>query len=60
MLQKMKVFMLQPHFEGSVKSSLTLPKMGLESPPGLLKAQSLSAGVKTPRFEVFFIPLEIS
>jgi hypothetical protein len=25
----------QPHFEGSVRSPLTLPKMGFESPPGL-------------------------
>jgi hypothetical protein len=34
--------------------------MGLESPPGLLKTQSSIAGVKTPRLEVFFIPLERS
>jgi hypothetical protein len=27
--------MLQPHFEGSVRSPLTLPKMGVWSPPGL-------------------------
>jgi hypothetical protein len=52
--------LLQPHFEGSVRSPLTLPKMGLESPLGLPKTQSSIAGVKTPRLEVFFIPLERS
>jgi hypothetical protein len=50
----------QPHFEGSVRSPLTLSKMGLESPLGLLKTQSLIAGVKAPQDEVFFIPLKIS
>jgi len=50
----------QPHFEGNVRSPLTLPKMGLGSPPGLLKTQSVIAGVKTLRIEVFFIPLERS
>jgi hypothetical protein len=49
---------LQPHFEGSVRSPLTLPKMGLESPLGLPKIQSSIAGVKTPRLEVFCIPLK--
>jgi hypothetical protein len=48
----------QPHFEGSVRSPLTLPKMGLGSPLGLPKAQSAIAGVKTLCIEVFFIPLE--
>jgi hypothetical protein len=48
----------QPHFEGNVRSPLTLPKMGLGSPPGLPKTQNSIAGVKTPRIEVFFIPLE--
>ncbi len=50
----------QPHFEESVKSLLTLPKMGLESPPGLPKTQSAIAGVKTPCIKTFFIPLKIS
>jgi hypothetical protein len=50
--------MLQPHFEGSVRLPLTLPKMGLGSPPGLLKLQSSIAGVKTHCIGVFFIPLE--
>jgi len=50
----------QPHFEGSVKSSLTLPKMGLGSPWGLPKLQSSIAGAKTPCIRVFFIPLESS
>jgi hypothetical protein len=38
----------QPHFERIVKSPLTLPKMRLESPPGLPKTQSMSAGSKHP------------
>jgi len=50
----------QPHFEGSVRSPLTLPKMGLGSLPGLLKTQNSIVGAKIPRIEVFFIPLEIS
>jgi hypothetical protein len=36
-----------------------LLKMGLGSPPGLLKTQNAIAGVKTPRIEVFITPLEI-
>jgi hypothetical protein len=48
----------QPHFEGNVRSPLTLSKMGLGSPPGLPKTQNLIAGVKTPCIEVIFIPLE--
>ncbi len=47
--------MSQPHFEGSVRSPFTFPKMGLESLLGLPKTQSSIAGVKTPRLEVFFI-----
>ncbi len=50
--------MSQPHLEGSVRSPLTLPKMGLGSLPRLPKTQNSIAGVKTPRIEVFFIPLE--
>jgi len=38
--------------------TLTLPKWGLGSPPGLLKLQSLILGVKTPLLEAFFISLE--
>ncbi len=52
--------MSQPHFEGSVRSPLTLLKMGLESPPGLPKTQNSISGFKTPRLEVFFIPFERS
>ncbi len=37
---------------------LTLLKMGLESPLGLPKTQSLIVGIKTLGLEVFFIPLE--
>jgi hypothetical protein len=51
--------MLQPYFWKNVRMTLTLPKWGLVSPPGLLKLQSSIAGVKTPHIEVFFIPLEI-
>jgi len=50
----------QPHFEGSVRSPFKFPKMRLESPPGLPKIQNSIAGVKTPRIEVFLIPLESS
>jgi len=49
--------MSQPHFEGSVRSLVTLLKMGLGNPLGLLKFQSSIVGVKTPRIEMFFIPL---
>ncbi len=52
-----KYHMSQPHFEGSVRSSLTLPKMGLGSPLGPPKTQNSISGVKTPHIEVFFIPL---
>jgi hypothetical protein len=48
----------QPHFEGSVRSPLTLSKMGLGSPLGHSKIQNSIIGVKTPRIEVFFISLE--
>jgi hypothetical protein len=48
---KIKGQMSQPHFEGSVRSPLTLPKMGLGSPPGLPKTQDSIAGVKTPHIE---------
>jgi len=37
---------------------LTLPKLGLGSPPRLLKLQSSIVGVKIPCIEVFFISLE--
>ncbi len=47
-----------PTFWKSVTMTLTLPKWGLGSPPGLLKLQSLIAGVKTPRLDTFFMPLE--
>jgi hypothetical protein len=50
--------LLQPHFEGIVRSSLTLPKMGLGSRLGFLKTQSVITGVKTPCIEVFFIFLK--
>jgi hypothetical protein len=39
---------------------LTLPNVGTWSPLGLSKTQSLIAGVKELRIEVFFIPLERS
>jgi hypothetical protein len=43
----------------SVRMKLTLPKLGLGSPPRLPKLQSSIARVKTPRIRVFFISLEI-
>jgi hypothetical protein len=52
--------MSQPHFEASVRMKFTLPKVGTWSALGLLKIQSLIAGVKTPYIEVFFIPLKRS
>jgi len=42
----------------SVRMRLALPKVGSWSPPGLLQLQSSTAEGKTPRLEVFFIPLE--
>ncbi len=53
-------FVSQPHFEGSVRSPLTLLNMGLGSPLGLLKTQSAIARSKTPHIETFIIPLERS
>jgi hypothetical protein len=50
----------QPHFEASVRMRLALPKVGTWSPPRLSKLQNSIAGVKTPRLEVFFVPLESS
>jgi hypothetical protein len=37
---------------------LTLPKLGLGSPPGLLKLQASIVGVKTPCIEMFLISME--
>jgi hypothetical protein len=37
---------------------LTLPKLGLGSPPGFSKFQSSISGVKTPRIGVFFMSSE--
>jgi hypothetical protein len=48
----------QPHFEASVRMRLTLPKVGTWSPPRLPQLQSSITEVKTPRLEVFFIPLK--
>jgi hypothetical protein len=42
----------------SVRMTLTLPKWGLGSPLGLPNFQSAISGVKTPRLEVFLVPLE--
>jgi hypothetical protein len=50
----------KPHFEGNLRSPLTLSKMGVWSPLGLPKTQKTISGVKTPCIEVFFIPLESS
>jgi hypothetical protein len=50
----------QPHFGQSVRMRLTLPKVGTWSPLGLPQLQSSTAEGKTPRLEVFFIPLERS
>jgi hypothetical protein len=50
--------MSQPHFEASVRMKFTLPKVGTWSLLGLPKTQSLIAGVKTPRIEVFYYTIE--
>ncbi len=50
--------MSQPYLRGNVKMKLTLPKLGLGSPPWLLKLQSSIVGVKTPCIGVLFISLE--
>jgi hypothetical protein len=47
-----------PTFWKSGRMTLTLPKWGLGSPPGVLKLQSSIAEVKTPRIEALFISLE--
>jgi hypothetical protein len=49
-----------PLSEASVRMRLTLPKVGTWSLLGLPQLQSSIAEVKTPRIEVFFIPLERS
>ncbi len=59
-IQKQQGLLSQPHFEGSVRSPFTLPKMGLGSPSGLPKTQSAIAKVKTPHIEALFILLERS
>jgi len=43
---------------GSVRMKFTLPNLGLGSPLGLSKFQSLILGVKTPHIGMFFISLE--
>jgi hypothetical protein len=48
----------QPNFWKSVRMTLTLLKLGLGSPLGLPKLQSLIVGVKTPHLEALFIPLK--
>jgi hypothetical protein len=57
---KSTTILSQPHFEASVRMRFALPKVGTWSPSELPKTQSSIAGVKTPRLEVFFIPLERS
>jgi hypothetical protein len=50
--------MLHPWLAQSGSVKLPLPKMGVWSPPRLPKTQKTIWKVKTPRLEVFFIPLE--
>jgi hypothetical protein len=50
--------LLQPYFEGNVRMKLTLPKLGLGSPPGFLKLQSSIVKVKTPHIGTLFISFE--
>jgi hypothetical protein len=51
-------YVLQPHFEKSVKMKLTFSKWELGNLPGFPKIQSSIARVKTPHIEAFFISLE--
>jgi hypothetical protein len=51
----------QPHFEGSVRSPLTLPKMGLGSPPGLPKSLEHDCrGQNTSPWGVLYIVGKVS
>ncbi len=50
--------MSRPHFEGMWGWHSQSRNGNLRSPPGLPKTHNFIAGVKTPRLEVFFIPLE--
>jgi hypothetical protein len=50
----------RPHFGISVRVKPTLPKVGSWSLPGLLKTQSSSSGVKSPRIRVLLMSLERS
>jgi len=50
--------MSQPHFEANVRMRLTLSKVGIWSASGLPQLQSSTTEGKTPRLEVFFIPLK--
>jgi hypothetical protein len=59
-LFKWSLLLSQPHFEARVRMRLALPKVRTWSPPRLLKFQSSIAEVKTPRLEMFFIPLKRS
>jgi hypothetical protein len=49
-----KTFVATP-LRGNGRMRLTLPKLGLGSPPGLPKLQSSIVGVKTPCIDTFFI-----
>jgi hypothetical protein len=51
---------IEVNLQKTIDVALTLPKMGVWSPPRLPKTQKTIARVKTPRIEVFFIPLERS
>jgi hypothetical protein len=53
-LTQLSSILLQPHFEGSVKLPLTIPKMGLGSPPRFPKTQKSIAGVTTPRIDLCY------
>jgi hypothetical protein len=53
-----KTLLVATRLKESVRMTLTLPKWGLGSPPGLSKLQSSIVEVKTPCIGVFFISLE--
>jgi hypothetical protein len=58
-LRKEKKGLVATPLRGNGRMRFTLLKLGLGSPPGLLKLQSSIVGVKTPHIETLFISLEI-
>jgi hypothetical protein len=60
LFQTQRRLVSQPHFRQVWGWSLTLPKLGTWSPPGLLNVQSSTTRPKTPRIGVFLVSLKRS